>query len=317
MRNVKILAGNSHPQLVAMICDRLRIEAAKVIVGKKISTRESFVEIGETVRGDDVYIVQSGCGEINDTLIELLIMINACVAANAGRVTAVIPCFPYASQDKKEKSRAAVAGKLVADMLTVAGTTHIITMDLHASQIQGFFDIPVDNLYAEPSIIKYIKENITDWQKSCIVAVDAIGAKRVTSLADRLNVDFALFHRGRAKESTENISLVGDVKNKVAIVLDDIADTCGTLCMAASILQSKGSSKVYGICVHGVFSGMALNRIENSCFEEVAVTNTIPQDNNMAECSKIRVIDISHTLAEAIRRTHNGESISYLFNSVP
>uniref|UniRef100_A0A915KU90 ribose-phosphate diphosphokinase n=1 Tax=Romanomermis culicivorax TaxID=13658 RepID=A0A915KU90_ROMCU len=242
MRNVKIFAGNSHKELAAMVCQRLGQGIASAIVSKKASTRETYVEIGESVRGKDVFILQSGCGETNDNLMELLIMIDACKTANA------------------DKSRASITAKLVANMITTAGATHIITMDLHASQIQGFFDIPVDNLFAEPAIVKFIKENIDDYQKACIVAVDADAAKR---------------------------------------------------------LKTEGASKVYAICVHGVFSANALSRIQNSCFEAVAVTNTIPQDRNIAECPKIKVIDIAPILAEAIRRTHNGESISYLFTSVP
>lgn len=177
MPNIKIFSGSSHPDLSQKIADRLGLELGKVVT-KKFSNQETCVEIGESVRGEDVYIVQSGCGEINDNLMELLIMINACKIASASRVTAVIPCFPYARQDKKDKSRAPISAKLVANMLSVAGADHIITMDLHASQIQGFFDIPVDNLYAEPAVLKWIKENINEWKNCTIVSPDAGGAKR-------------------------------------------------------------------------------------------------------------------------------------------
>ncbi|VDM67687.1 unnamed protein product [Strongylus vulgaris] len=279
-------------------------------------------------------------------------MINACKIASSCRVAAVIPCFPYARQDKKDKSRAPISAKLVANMLSVAGADHIITMDLHASQIQGFFDIPVDNLYAEPAILKYIKESIPNWQTSVIVSPDAGGAKRVTSIADRLNVDFALIHKERKRANeVEKMTLVGNVQGKVgllaslwvAILVDDMADTCGTICMAADKLVEAGAEKVYAFCVHGIFSGPALQRLNNSKFEAVVVTNTIPQDENMKQCPKIQAelvdiqpnptqvttyisihqsgflqcIDISMILAEAIRRTHNGESVSYLFSHVP
>ncbi|KAG9341719.1 hypothetical protein JZ751_018783 [Albula glossodonta] len=258
------------------------------------------VEIGESVRGEDVYIVQSGCGEINDNLMELLIMINACKIASASRVTAVIPCFPYARQDKKDKSRAPISAKLVANMLS------------------GFFDIPVDNLYAEPAVLKWIKENIPEWKNCTIVSPDAGGAKRVTSIADRLNVDFALIHKERKKANeVDRMVLVGDVKDRVAILVDDMADTCGTICHAADKLLSAGATKVYAILTHGIFSGPAISRINNACFEAVVVTNTIPQEEKMKHCPKIQVIDISMILAEAIRRTHNGESVSYLFSHVP
>ncbi|UYV60507.1 PRPS1L1 [Cordylochernes scorpioides] len=278
----------------------------------------SRVEIGESVRGEDVYIIQSGCGEINDNLMEMLIMINACKGASAQRVTAVIPCFPYSRQDKKDKSRAPISAKLVANMLSVSGADHIITMDLHASQIQGFFDIPVDNLFAEPAVLKWIRENIEDWHNCVIVSPDAGGAKRVTSIADQLNVEFALIHKERKRANeVDSMVLVGDVKDKVAILVDDMADTCGTICFAAEKLTKAGASKVYAILTHGIFSGQAISRINAAKFEAVVITNTIPQDDHMAQCSKIKLIDISIILAEAIRRTHNGESVSFLFRNVP
>lgn len=317
MPNIKVFSGMSHPDLAQKICDRLGIEPGKVVT-KKFSNGECCVEIGESVRGEDVYIVQSGCDEVNDMLMELLIMINACKIASACRVTAVIPCFPYARQDKKDKSRAPISAKLVANMLSVAGADHIITMDLHASQIQGFFDIPVDNLYAEPAVLKWIKDTIPDWRNSCIVSPDAGGAKRVTSIADRLNVDFALIHKERKKANeVATMVLVGDVKDRIAILVDDMADTCGTFCHAAEKLTEAGASKVYAICTHGIFSGPAISRINNSVFEAVVVTNTIPQEERMKCASKIKCIDISIILAESVRRTHNGESVSYLFSHVP
>ncbi|CAH1389291.1 ribose-phosphate pyrophosphokinase 1 isoform X2 [Halyomorpha halys] len=340
MPNIKVFSGTSHPDLAQRIVDRLGIDLGKVVT-KKFSNLETCVEIGESVRGEDVYIVQSGSGEVNDNLMELLIMINACKIASASRVTAVIPCFPYARQDKKDKaggettpgsaptttyknyewkfrSRAPISAKLVANMLSVAGADHIITMDLHASQIQGFFDIPVDNLYAEPAVLKWIKENIPEWRNSIIVSPDAGGAKRVTSIADRLNVEFALIHKERKKANeVASMVLVGDVKDRVAILVDDMADTCGTICHAAEKLMEAGATKVYAILTHGIFSGPAISRINNACFEAVVVTNTIPQDGHMKECPKVRCIDVSMMFAEAVRRTHNGESVSYLFSNVP
>ncbi|XP_054274728.1 ribose-phosphate pyrophosphokinase 1 isoform X1 [Macrosteles quadrilineatus] len=340
MPNIKVFSGSSHPDLAQRVVDRLGIDLGKVVT-KKFSNLETCVEIGESVRGEDVYIVQSGSGEINDNLMELLIMINACKIASASRVTAVIPCFPYARQDKKDKggidddsnvprtmkfvinewkfrSRAPISAKLVANMLSVAGADHIITMDLHASQIQGFFDIPVDNLYAEPAVLKWIKENISEWRNSIIVSPDAGGAKRVTSIADRLNVEFALIHKERKKANeVASMVLVGDVKDRVAILVDDMADTCGTICHAAEKLMEAGATKVYAILTHGIFSGPAISRINNACFEAVVVTNTIPQEQHMKDCPKIKCIDVSMMFAEAVRRTHNGESVSYLFSNVP
>ncbi|XP_040835030.1 ribose-phosphate pyrophosphokinase 1-like isoform X2 [Ochotona curzoniae] len=318
MLNIIIFSGSSHQDLSQKIVDRLGLELGKVVT-KKFSNQETCVEIGESVRGEEVYIVQSGCGQVNDNLMELLIMIHACKIASARRVTAVIPCFPYARQDKKDKvSRAPITAKLVANMLSMAGADHIITMDLHASQIQGFFDFPVDNLYAEPAVLKWIQENISDWRNCTIVSPDAGGAKRVTSIADQLNVDFALIHKERKKANeVDRMVLVGDVKDRVAILVDDMADTCGTICHAADKLLSAGATRVYAILTHGIFSGPAIARINNACFEAVVVTNTIPQEDKMKQCSKIQVIDISMILAEAIRRTHHGESVSYLFSHVP
>jgi len=317
MPNIKVFSGSSHSDLTSKVCDRLGIEPGKVVT-KKFSNLETCVEIGESVRGEDVYIVQTGGGEVNDNLMELLIMINACKIASAERVTAVIPSFPYARQDKKDKSRAPISAKLVANMLSVAGADHIITMDLHASQIQGFFDIPVDNLYAEPAVLKWIKENIPEWRNSIIVSPDAGGAKRVTAIADRLNVEFALIHKERKKANeVDRMVLVGDAKDRVAILVDDMADTCGTICLAASKLLESGATKIYAILTHGIFSGPALERINNACFEAVVVTNTLRQDQAMKNCDKIQCIDVSMMFAEAVRRTHNGESVSYLFSNVP
>jgi len=317
MPNIKIFSGSSHPDLTKKICDRLGIPVGQVIT-KKLANHETCVEIGESVRGEDVYIVQSGCGEVSDNLMELLIMINACKIASAERVTAVIPVYPYARQDKKDKSRAPITAKLVANMLSTSGADLIITMDLHASQIQGYFDIPVDNLFAEPAIIKWIKENISEWSSAIVVSPDAGGAKRVTSIADKLNIDFALIHKERKRDDEEaGMVLVGDAKDRVAIVIDDMADTSGTICEAAQKLVEAGAKKIYAVLTHGIFSGDALEKINSISFEAVAVTNTIPQSRHIEECSKIKVIDVSMMFAEAVRRTHNGESVSYLFSNVP
>ncbi|EPQ07923.1 Ribose-phosphate pyrophosphokinase 2 [Myotis brandtii] len=317
MTNIMLFSGSSHQDLSQRVADRLGLELGKVVT-KKFSNQETSVEILESVRGKDVYIIQSGCGVINDNLMELLLMIQACKIASSSRVTAVIPCYPYARQDKKDQICAPNTAKLVADMLSrAAGADHIITMDLHAPQIQGFFNIPVDNLYAEPAVLQWIRENIADWRNCIIVSPDAGGAKRVTSIADRLNVEFALIHKGKKVNEVDRMVLVGNVKNRVAILVDDMADTCGTICHAADKLISAGATKVYAILTHGIFSGPAISRINSAPFEAVVVTNTIPQEDKMSHCSKIHVIDMSMILAEAIRRTHNGESLSYLFSHVP
>jgi len=246
-------------------------------------------------------------------------MINACKTASARRITAVIPCFPYARQDKKDKSRAPITGKLVANMLTVAGADHVITMDLHASQIQGFFDIPVDNLYAEPSTLKHIRLNIPEFANGgVIVSPDAGGAKRAAGIADKLDVEFALIHKERKKANeVSRMVLVGDVTGKLCILVDDMGKACGTLGLAAKVLLDNGASKVFAMVTHAVLSGKAVSVINNSSLEQLIVTNTIPQSHIEHACPKLHFIDVSSTFAEAIRRTHNGESISYLFNYVP
>lgn len=317
MPNIKVFTGSSHPELAKKIVNRLGIDLAKATT-KTFSNQETSVEIGESVRGEDVYIVQSGCGEINDNLMELFIMINACKIASASRVTAVVPSFPYSRQDKKDKSRAPITAKLLANLISVAGADHVITIDLHASQIQGFFNIPVDNLYAEPAITKWIKENVQDWKNSVMVSPDAAGVKRMTAVADRLDIDFAIIHKERKKCNEQETSvLVGDVKNRVAIMIDDLADTCDTICHGAEKLIESGATKVYAIVTHGVLSGNAAERINKSSLEALVVTNTIPQEAHRNVCSKIETIDISVMLAEAIRRTHYAESVSYLFTNVP
>ncbi|KCV71415.1 ribose-phosphate pyrophosphokinase 3 [Fonticula alba] len=322
--SIKLFAGNSHPELAKQVARRLGIALSQVKVCK-LPNQETSVTLEESVRDEDVFILQSGCGEINDHLMELLILINACKTASARRVTAVVPCFPYARQDKKDKSRAPITAKLVANMLIVAGADHVITMDLHASQIQGFFDIPVDNLYAEPAAIRWIRSNL-DVANCVIVSPDAGGAKRATSIADKLDVEFALIHKERKKANeVSKMVLVGNVSGKIAVLVDDMADTCGTLIMAADTLLESGARKVYALVTHGIFSGNAVEKLAKSRLEAVVASNTIPHSEKQLECfpdatednphpeSKIRTIDVSSVLAEAIRRTHNGESVSFLF----
>ncbi|KAI8995652.1 phosphoribosyl pyrophosphokinase [Trametes punicea] len=314
---IKIFTGTSHPELAEIITRRLGVPLGKADVTKS-GVGETHVFITESVREDDVYIINTGCGEINTALMEVCIMIHACKIASAKRITAVLPLYPYARQDKKDKSRAPITAKLVANMLQKSGCDHVITMDLHASQIQGFFDVPVDKwLYAEPSAIQYIRSNF-DLSDIVIVSPDAGGAKRATSMADRLGVDFALFHKERKKANeVSRMVLVGHVKDKVAILVDDMADTCGTLCLAAQHLSEAGAAKVYAMVTHGILSGNALKNVEQSSLEKLIVTNTLPQAENVAKCSKIEVIDIGNVLAEVIRRSHYGESVSKLFDEVP
>jgi ribose-phosphate pyrophosphokinase len=299
------------------VADRLGIELTKIMV-LQYSNQETSVTIGESVRDEDVFVLQTTApGDINDGLMELLIIINACKTASARRITAVIPNFPYARQDKKDKSRAPITAKLMANMLQTAGCNHVITMDLHASQIQGFFNVPVDNLYAEPSALRWIRENL-DVARAVIVSPDAGGAKRATSIADRLDLGFALIHKERPRPNeVSRMVLVGDVQDRIAILVDDMADTCGTLVKAANTVMAHGAREVVAIVTHGILSGNAIETLNGSRLSRVVVTNTVPHGDKKEKCDKLETIDISPTLAEACRRTHNGESVSFLFSHAP
>ncbi|KAI9750316.1 MAG: hypothetical protein M1815_001883 [Lichina confinis] len=307
--SIKLLTGNSHPQLAKQVADRLGIELTRILV-IQYSNQETSVTIGESVRDEDVFILQTtDPGAINDGLMELLIMINACKTASARRITAVLPNFPYARQDKKDKSRAPISAKLIANMIQTAGCNHVITMDLHASQIQGFFNVPVDNLYAEPSALRYIRENF-DYKNAVIVSPDAG--------ADRLDLGFALIHKERPRPNeVSRMVLVGDVEDKIAILVDDMADTCGTLAYAADTVIRHGAKEVVAIVTHGILSGEAIETVNGSKLSRLVVTNTVPHEDKKLACPRIHTIDISPTLAEACRRTHNGESVSFLFSHAP
>jgi len=309
MERIKVLAGNAHPDLANEICKYLGLALGKADVGK-FSNGETSVMISESIRDMDVFIIQPTCNpNPNDNLMELLVMADAIKRASAKRITAVIPCFGYARQDKKDKSRAPITGKLVANLIEVSGIDRVITIDLHASQIQGFFNIPVDNLYAEPLIVKYIRKNIPG--DKVIVSPDAGGVKRAKLISDKLDAELAIIHKERKKANeVAGMILVGDVKDKVALIVDDMADTCGTLQTAASLLMSKGAKAVYALVTHGVLSGNAIDRIDNSEIKELVITNSIP---NKHKSDKLKIINVASMLAEAIRRTHHGESISSLF----
>lgn len=433
VRNIVVLGGNSHPQLMDVICNTLGILPCQRILSK-FSVGESRLEIQDSVRGKDVYIIQSASGSegsVNDHFMELCIMISACKTGSANKVTAVMPLFPYSRQpdipyekagqphykqnyekkngnysfesrpatpgpgltqsislsngglgmdslqkklgkasleqnskaaeasrpnhsrtistvhdnkplytnhddsnpsafqqftgDSKQfnqpgyKSWVAQAGKLVADLLVESGADHVITMDLHDPQYQGFFDIPVDNLYGKPLLKRYIQANIPDYQNAVIVSPDAGGAKRATAIADTLKMDFALIHKERrgtvyTTKTKATMMLVGNVENKVAILIDDLADTSNTITRAARLLKKEGATKVYALLTHGVLSGDAIDRINASDVDKIIVTNTIPQEEHQKLCPKLEVLEVGHVLAEAIRRVYHGESISVLFN---
>ncbi|KAJ5308087.1 Ribose-phosphate diphosphokinase [Penicillium atrosanguineum] len=448
VRNLVVIGGTSHPQLTQSICSVLGIPPADVLLSK-FAVGETRVEIQESVRGKDVYIIQSGGGKVNDHLLELLITISACKTASARRVTAVLPLFPYSRQsdipydktgaplvkssvpnrpnngytfestpptpglgakadglglngiDNLQKSLAraqieesngspvkrrsgnglprsdtneslksiatngaaedsassasskintfqprpgykqwvAQAGTLVADLLTCAGADHIITMDLHDPQYQGFFDIPVDNLYGRPLLKSYIQRNIPNYKQAVIVSPDAGGAKRATAIADQMGMEFALIHKVRSgtlksrgnpngpsdwpsqerrptkitDRQNATMMLVGDVRDRIAILIDDLADTSNTITRAAKLVKNEGASQVYALLTHGILSGDAIDRINASALDKVVVTNSVDQGDHPRRCPKLEVLEVGHVFAEAIRRVHHGESISVLF----
>lgn len=434
--NIVIFGGDSHPELVAAICENLNISPSKVEMGK-FANGETSIRVRSSVREKDVYVIQSGCGHVNDNLMQLMILISACKSASASKITAVLPYFCYTRQpdipytakgapllsqndDSLNKNKAldkairstiqnetnttpklnktlsssripmildgkkptnvnndaeelfnaqnagyklwvVQAGTLIANLLTSAGANHVITMDLHDRQFAGFFNIPVDNLYCQPIVQNYIMHNIPNYQDAVIVSPDAGGAKRATAVADSLKLSFAMIHKERRsqllkgppdatltsgvsipnkplltrsnlKQSVSNSSissmgtksskfiqttmLVGDVRNKVCILIDDLLDTSYTITRAAKLLKDQGATKVYAIVTHGIFSGDALERIAQSSIDKIIVTNTIPQTDTIKKLGKKRVdiLDVSRVFAEAIRRIHNGESISMLFD---
>lgn len=311
MEKLKLFSGNSNRPLAQEMCDSLGIPLGKATV-KRFSDGEIFVEIEENVRGADVFVVQSTCCPGNDNLMELLIMMDALKRASAKRITAVLPYYGYARQDRKVAPRTPITAKLVADLITTAGADRILCMDLHAGQIQGFFNIPVDHLYATPVILDYIKNNFDD--DIVIVSPDAGGVERARAFAKRLNCSLAIIDKRRtAPNVAEVMNIIGDVIGKVAIMVDDMVDTAGTLTQGAKAVKDNGAKKIYAISTHPVLSGPAISRIEQSVMEELVVTNTIPLAKEGAACNKIKVLSVASLLAEAIKRVYIGDSVSSLF----
>ena len=311
MEGMAIFTGNSNPALAQKISEYLShpLGGAKV---KTFSDGEIQIEINENVRLKDVFVVQSTCSPVNDNLVELLLMIDAFTRSSARKITAVIPYYGYARQDKKVAPRVPISAKLVADMLTVAGADRIITMDLHAGQIQGFFNIPVDNLFAAPVLIDYIRGKFRDHM--VIVSPDAGGVERARAFAKRLNADLAIVDKRRdAPNQAKAMAVIGDVKDKIAVILDDMVDTAGTLTEAADALKSGGAREIHACCAHAVLSGPALDRISNSCLKSMVVTDTIPLSERAAACGKVKVLTISQLVGEAIIRSFRGDSVTSLF----
>src|SRR5512136_1833801 len=309
---IRVFSGNSNPVLAEKICECLKVPLGKAKV-RTFSDGEIMVEIGENVRGRDIYVVQSTCAPTNDNLMELLVMTDALKRASAATITAVIPYYGYARQDRKAAPRTPITSKLVADLITTSGADRVVTIDLHAGQIQGFFNIPVDNLYAAPVILEHLKNSFTN-DHIVMVSPDAGGTERARAFAKRLGCTLAIIDKRRTKPNeAEVMHMVGDVKDKIAIILDDMIDTAGTLTQAAKALKDHGARTIYACATHGVLSGPAIDRINASDIEEVVITNTIPLGDKEALTSKIKVLSIAELLAETIRRIHEDESVSSLF----
>lgn len=308
---LRIFAGNSNPALARQICESLGIALARSMVST-FSDGEIRVEISENVRGADVFIVQSGSRPVNDHLMELLVMIDALKRASARRITAVIPYYCYARQDRKNKPRVPITARLVADLISRVGAHRILTMDLHAGQIQGFFDIPVDNLYASPVILPYIRERFNS--ELVIVSPDAGGVARARAYARRLHAGLAVIDKRRSDvNQAEALNIIGEVDGKIAIVLDDMVDTAGTLVEAVKTLLERGATAVHACVTHPVLSGPAVTRLEQSALESLIVTDTIPLSPEAARCRKIECLPSCRLFSAAIRNIHNEDSISGLF----
>ena len=308
---IKIFAGNSNKPLALEICSHLGMELGKSDV-RSFSDGEVYVDIQESVRGVEVYVLQSTCTPTNDNLMELLIMLDAFKRASAVSVTAVIPYYGYARQDRKVAPRTPISAKLVADLITAAGATRVVCVDLHAGQIQGFFNIPVDHLYATPVLLDYIKENFID--DIVVVSPDAGGVERARAFAKRLGTNLAIIDKRRPRPNvSEVMNIIGEVEGKTAVLLDDMIDTAGTITQAAEALQKNGAKQVYACATHAVLSGPAMERIEKSPIKELVVTNTIPPLKGVTQSAKIKRLSVGPLLGEAIKRIHCGESVSSLF----
>lgn len=309
---LKVVAGNGNMELALKICESLDIELSRSIV-TKFSDGEIQVEIVDNVRGADVFVVQPGSPpNVNDNLMELLTLIDALKRASAQRVTAVLPYYCYARQDRKSKPRVPITARLIADLITAAGAHRVLTMDLHAGQIQGFFNIPVDNLYASPVLLPYIRSNFKNGL--VIVSPDAGGVPRARAYAEALHAGLALIDKRRSgPNQAEAMNLIGEVDGRVAIILDDMADTAGTLCQGVSLLLNKGAKEVHAAVTHAVLSGPAIRRIENSDIKSLVVTDTIAAREDAKNCEKVKWVGTSSLFSQAIRNTHMRSSISELF----
>ncbi len=308
---MRVFGGRAHPKLTQEICDYLGLEPGKV-TAYNFSDGEIFCQVDENVRGSDIFVVQPTCQPGNENLMELLILLDTFKRSSASRVSAVLPYYGYARQDKKDAPRVPITAKLVADLISAAGADRILTMDLHASQIQGFFDIPVDHLFAAPVLLEAIRKmEIPDL---VIVSPDAGGVERARAIGKRLNAGLAIVDKRRfAANKAEVMNVIGEVEGKTALIIDDIIDTAGTLTNTATELQRRGARRILAAGVHGVLSGPALDRIDASPIEEVLISDTTPLDEKLSRCSKLKPLSVAPILGEAIRRIHENSSVSSLF----
>lgn len=308
---IKLFTGNANPLLAHAIADYLDLQLGRARVGR-FSDGEINVEIADNVRGRDVYLVQSTCAPTNDHLMELLILGDACKRASAGRVTAVVPYYGYARQDRKVAPRAPISAKLVADLLSASGMDRVLTMELHAGQIQGFFNIPVDNIYATPILLGDLWKR--NHENLLVVSPDVGGVVRARAIAKRLDSDLAIIDKRRPKANVaEVMNIIGDVEGRTCVIMDDIVDTANTLCKAASALKERGAVKVLAYCTHPVLSGGAVGRVADSDLDELVVTDTIPLSPEAQGCKRIRQLSCAQLLAETMTRISNEESVSSLF----
>lgn len=310
---LKILSGSANPSLARAICDHLGCVLSPCLT-ETFSDGEIRVEIGDNVRGDDVFVVQPTCAPVNYNFMELCLVLDALKRASAKRVTAVIPYYGYARQDRKVVPRAPISAKLVADFLTTAGVHRLLTIDLHAGQIQGFFNLPVDNLYAAPVLLQNIRKLADDPEELVIVSPDAGGTERARAYAKRVCAGLAIIDKRRVcPNQAEAMNVIGEVENKIAIVLDDMIDTAGTMVQAANVLMERGAKSVVACATHGVLSGPAVQRLNDSAFNQIFVTDTIPLQSQAQSCSKIQVLSVASLLAKAVHNIHTESSVSVLF----
>ena len=308
---IKVISGSSHMGLVQEVVDCLDISMCDTTI-TTFSDGEIMIQINENVRGTDAFVIQSTCPPVNDNIMKLLLIIDALKRASAGRITAVVPYYGYARQDRKVQPRVPISSKLVADLITAAGANRVLAVDLHAGQIQGFFNIPVDHLYASPVLLDYIRGR--NFKDLVIVSPDAGGVERARAFAKRLQCSLAIVDKRREVANVSQVmNVIGDVKGRDTLLLDDMIDTAGTTTQAASALKEHGAHRVFAASTHAVLSGPAIDRINSSVIEEVIVVNTIPLDSKKEKCSKLTVLSIAPLLAEAIKRIHEESSISSLF----